>query len=134
VGPAGAETTTSPSTITIISTGTRTLAVTVRRSSQIVVARATAVVLATGEASVIVVASVTVGVGPQLFRLVTAVTGATIRSIAAGLLIVIGPPPTDLVAALAVTPWQTDRQVPGNNLAGKAAISRAIAEAQARVV
>jgi hypothetical protein len=93
-----------------------------------VVARVTAVVLAIGEASV------TVGVGPQLFRLVTAVTGATIRSIAAGLLIVIGPPPTDLVAALAVTPWQTDRQVPGNNLAGKAAISRAIAEAQARVV
>jgi hypothetical protein len=75
------------------------------------------------------VASVIAGIGPQLFLpVVIAATGATTRSIAAALRIAIGPPPTDSAEPLAATPWQIARQVRGNSLAGKAAVSRAIAQ------
>jgi hypothetical protein len=97
-------------------------AATVRRNSPIAAARATAAVLATGEASVIAVvlaiaeALVIAGIGPQPFRpAVIAATGATTRSIAAELPIVIGPPPIDSAAPLAATRWQIDRQAPGNS-------------------
>jgi hypothetical protein len=127
------------------------LAATVHRSFPVAAAWATAAALATGAASaiaaalVMAVASVIAGIGPQLFLPVVTVgigprpflpagiaaTGATTRSIAAELLIVIEPPPTDSVEPLAATPWQIDRQVRGNSLAGKAAVSRAIERAAA---
>jgi hypothetical protein len=67
------------------------------------------------------------GIGPRLFLPEgIAATGATTRSIAAELLIVIVPLPIDSAAPLAAIPWQIDRQVRGNSLAGKAALSRAI--------
>lgn len=81
--------------------------------------------------SVALAASVELEAGiarPRCPRVVAdAATGNTIQPIAAGPLIEIERPRTDLEVPLAATPSPTDRPVPGNKLEGRAAICRATA-------